>query len=279
MLGGDDAQGLRLDDQVGPARRISARRAQQLIDQALMIAACDDDATAAAAPATAAAPLPRSKPRWWMVAAVFFVSLGGGSVATARYLARQAAPTVVPVPDSRVPAPRRTPRRPASITVDPLPRTVEVPPAVRAADAAPAGKSGIATTAAAWLERANAARAEGQWAVAERCYQHTVHAAPQSDAAYAAWMAIASLELEHLGDVRRAARIFRAQLLRRPDGVLAEEARLGLAESHRRLKRPDDERATLHDFLLRHPQSLSAARAASRLRELEPALGPPPSTP
>ena len=115
---------------------------------------------------------------------------------------------------------------------------------------------------------ANQQRKEKRWRAAEALYERVMRDHARTDAAAIATVASASLHLDHLADPAGALRRFRQALRLRPDGPLAEEARWGLAETHRALGDVEAERAALDRFLSAHPRSVNAARARQRLAEL-----------
>ncbi len=115
---------------------------------------------------------------------------------------------------------------------------------------------------------ANQQRKEKRWRAAEALYERVMRDHARTDAAAIATVASASLHLDHLADPAGALRRFRQALRLRPDGPLAEEARWGLAETHRALGDEAAEREALDRFLSAHPRSVNAARARQRLTEL-----------
>ena len=115
---------------------------------------------------------------------------------------------------------------------------------------------------------ANQQRKEKRWRAAEALYERVMRDHARTDAAAIATVASASLHLDHLADPAGALRRFRQALRLRPDGPLAEEARWGLAETHRALGDVEAESAALEGFLAAHPRSVNAARARQRLTEL-----------
>ena len=118
------------------------------------------------------------------------------------------------------------------------------------------------------LGEANAKRAAKQWRESDALYARVVDRAPKSLAAQTALIASASLHLEHLGDPKGAAQRFRRALAIAPAGVLAEEARWGLAEAARATKDTAAEAAALDAFLAHHGQSPLAERARARRGQL-----------
>jgi tetratricopeptide (TPR) repeat protein len=115
---------------------------------------------------------------------------------------------------------------------------------------------------------ANQRRKEKRWRAADSLYERVMRESAGTDAAAIATVASAALHLDHLADPAGALRRFQKALRLRPGGPLAEEARWGLAETHRALGDDAAERAALRGFLSAHPRSVNAARARQRLAEL-----------
>jgi tetratricopeptide (TPR) repeat protein len=157
-------------------------------------------------------------------------------------------------------------------------RTVAEP--ISSAEHGSAGPSGSAagarslaaarsSTASQWLEQANKLRRAQQWSHATSIYELIVREYPSSAEAYSARVASASLRLEKLGDPVGARQLY-AQALRSPgSGALREEILWGLARATRSCGDYQAERATLERLLAEHPQTLHAARARTRLGQLE----------
>jgi hypothetical protein len=87
--------------------------------------------------------------------------------------------------------------------------------------------------------------------------------------AQAAALAAAALELEHLGRPRAALDRYRSLMSEPLPEPLAEEARWGIVECHRRLGSRSDEAASLRDYLEAHPGGMLRSHAESRLADLE----------
>jgi hypothetical protein len=115
---------------------------------------------------------------------------------------------------------------------------------------------------------ANQRRKDKRWREAEILYERAMRDHAGTDAAAIATVASASLHLDHLNDPEGALERFHRALRLRPGGPLAEEARWGLAETHRALGDEAAERAALERFLAAHPRSVNAGRARARLAEL-----------
>jgi tetratricopeptide (TPR) repeat protein len=175
------------------------------------------------------------------------------------------------------------------------PEPMPIAPSPRDAAAAPARDLGVAADAAAesgatdgesvaaarprsvrprehssddLLKLANERRRQKRFAEAVRLYLQIVEKYPRSDEAYVARIAAAGLLLERQKEPRAALRLFLAALRERPQGALAEEARLGLCDAlHALSDRAAEERA-LRDFLAHHADSPARARIEARLRLL-----------
>jgi len=119
------------------------------------------------------------------------------------------------------------------------------------------------------LQRANRLRAEGQFSRARDAYADVAKRFPRTLAAYAAQVAEAELELEHLGRPAVASRLFQRALSMRPKGALSIEALQGMASSARALGHRGDEVKALTSLLRLAPAGAVADRARLRLAQLE----------
>jgi hypothetical protein len=131
-------------------------------------------------------------------------------------------------------------------------------------------RSADARVAEDLLERANRLRGAGNFREADAVYERVTREHRGAFAAYVAEVASASLHLEQLGDPRGAVQRFERALRMRPGGALDLEALDGLARARRALGDREGERDALRTLLSRHPGSAAAARATSRLADLEP---------
>lgn len=283
-----------LDEDPGPARRLSRQKSAALV-QAAMLAALD---------APSPPPRPRRRYEWLMGGALLVV--GAAAVATWHLSRRSEAvppvePPVVASPTALEPAPpeqvspevdgeRASPEVTGEGGARALPdgtgvsagRTgSEVSPDV---DAAGTGPELIASPPSVkprveprlpgapapedLLRRANEHRATGQWKAAEALYLRVIRTDPKGMSAYVARVASGSLRLEHLGDARGALRQYQEAQRGWPGGVLEEEASHGVAEALRALGDRDGEARALEDFLARHPDSPHGVAARTRLREI-----------
>lgn len=254
-----------LDSQPGPARRLSQRRAAEIVGAVL-------DMDQAKGMDGAAPPRIRDRERApvlvrLLAAALLLVLLAGGALA-AVYLIRQRP---APVPGA-APAPISAPA-PAPAAAAPS----IIPEAAPPTASTPARRAVSARGPEDLLLLANRRRGERRFRDADALYQRVLLRHPGTPAAYVAQLASASLRLEHLRDPRGARRLYEAALRTRPAGPLSEEARLGLADACRALHARDAEAQALRDLLSAHPDTLHRRQAEARLRALQaPSLSPAP---
>ncbi|GAB4567014.1 MAG: hypothetical protein Tsb0020_19200 [Haliangiales bacterium] len=268
---------LLLDDQAGPARRISAARKHELLQSAL----------AALPTAAPVAPTTRARRRSaWLLAAAVVLSTGVASAGYYTWVRSSAEHAPRPLPSAPAPV---TPSEPDVPVEPPVVSTAEQPEPVAVVPAPPPPPeparaepldptptpprakpdSASKISAANLIERANKLRRARSWRRAEATYQRVRRAYPDTQSADVATIAAASIRLEHLGDARGAKRLYSAALRRAGKHALAEEARWGLARVHRRLRDRDGERRMLRALLEHHPDSLLLPSARQRLRELD----------
>ena len=95
-----------------------------------------------------------------------------------------------------------------------------------------------------------------------------VKKAPAASAAQAAWLSLAQLDLDHLGNPQEALRSCVAYLRRNKNGVLVREARLCRIEALGRLGRSNREIRAIEDFLQRYPQAIERNQLRLRLESL-----------
>jgi tetratricopeptide (TPR) repeat protein len=117
-----------------------------------------------------------------------------------------------------------------------------------------------------WLDLANAARAQHDFARAEQLYLRTASLHPGTDDAAAATLAAAELRSQHLGDARGAVALYRALISARPKGPLAEQAHAGLARAYGALGDRRAERAAWRQLLRVYPDSWFANEARAQLQ-------------
>jgi DNA-directed RNA polymerase specialized sigma24 family protein len=239
----------RLDAGPGPARPLSSREAELQAQRVL--------AGLRRRPA-------RSRMGLW-TAAVCLLALGAWASIAA--LERRA---VQPPAQVRRPQPLTAPTAtppPASAPLQ-LPASDQVRAGTTAAEppaAVPAPGHGASRD---WLELANAARGRREYTRAHALYLQVLRAEPASDEAYAAGVAAADLEREHLGDAKSALARYAAALRARPQGALSEQAHAGRARALSALGEREREAAAWRELLRAHPGSWFAAEARARLREL-----------
>ena len=130
-------------------------------------------------------------------------------------------------------------------------------------------------TAPALFKSANAARRDGDFAVAKRIYSELIDRFPSSDEAGLARVSLGKLLLAS-GDPSDAERQF-GQYLKGAPGQLAEEALVNRAESFQKMGRTKAERTTWQRLLAEYPNSVYAAEARARLVALPgPTVTPAP---
>lgn len=258
----DDAllSGLMLDDRAGPAKRMSRDQNALMIERAL-------DAWEAE----------QEQPKrgfWWLrgaaVAAVVLLALVGGASAARWFYGsmreQETAPSAARVVETQVvKVPPVAPAAPVEISEEPA---VEPAPAPAPARARPVQDKSEPDDL---LQRANRLRSEGLFQQAADTYAQVYERHPSSLSAYAARVAAASIQLEHLGRPQRARALFESALRSRPRGALDLEARQGLVLSLRDLGRNDDEARALRALIVTHRDSPAARRAEARLQQLDEA--------
>jgi hypothetical protein len=166
----------------------------------------------------------------------------------------------------------RVPRLPRSATsavhppvpFEPEPTTRSSPPAV-APSSRVDGAATRAEPATDLLREANRLRARGRWQEAERAYAEVMRGRPGNSESSVAALAAASLRLEHLGDPTGALRLYESVT---HQGVLVEEALLGVARCHRAVGNSALEAQTLKLLIARRPQPFVLEEARRRLSEL-----------
>jgi tetratricopeptide (TPR) repeat protein len=260
--------GMQLDDRAGPARRISREQGLSMIEEAL-------DSWQGELPV---ATRKRSLLPVLAVAASLLLALVGGASA-ARWYFGKAEPR--PQVEAQRAAPAREKHVAQRLELPPVTLEAEQPAAEAHDDhapprahAAPAHEREREPSKAEpddLLQRANRLRAEGRFQSAADTYAQVYERYPRSLSAYAAEVAAASIELEHLGKPDHARKLFESALRGHPKGALDLEARQGLSLSLRDLGRDRDEASSLRALIRDHGESPAARRAESRLQELESA--------
>lgn len=208
---------LRLDDQNGPASRITPESAASLIDGAL-----DQWQSPAKSARVVAWPGLRS----FALAASALLAF----VVGARAFYVWVTPPVVSPPHaaSVVAAPR--PSQPVTIT-SPVAVTERAPKSVEASP--PTTQDRPQAAHEDWLLRANRLRAEGRFDDALQAYNRVIRR-DNGVSSYVARVAAASLMLEHLNDPKGARALFLAAAQQLPGGALELEIRRGLVEASQR---------------------------------------------
>lgn len=139
------------------------------------------------------------------------------------------------------------------------------PPVVVSASTVPPTKP---PSAEDLLRTANKQRGDGQYAEAQSTYERVTSLHPGTDASYAALVASAQLRLDHGSDAKGALARFRQALAQKPDGPLAEDCRLGIADANGALGDRAAEKAALEEYVVKHSNGLAISRVKSRLAEL-----------
>jgi hypothetical protein len=187
-------------------------------------------------------------------------------VATGCLLSAAAAATLWPVArrlwgaaNEPPPTPGRAPAAPAR--TQPLPEPTPEPAKTAPRVAKPE------TPAVLFGELARARRA-GRLDEARRVHDLLSARFPGTREERAGRLLVAQLALRR-DEPSMALRLYQRYLGAEGDGPLAEEARLGRALALERLGRKADERRAWYELLERHPRSIHAARARTRLQALD----------
>jgi len=123
--------------------------------------------------------------------------------------------------------------------------------------------------AAALFSAANLARRSGRQAESVALYRALQRRFPGSREELVSRVTLGFLLLDRLGRPGEALPLFESYLAIEHDGVMDEEARVGLARALGRLDRRAEERRALEGLLSRHPEGVHAATARARLAVLE----------
>jgi hypothetical protein len=123
--------------------------------------------------------------------------------------------------------------------------------------------------AAHLLRQAEQARTARQWSDAGRAFAELGRQYAGTREEVVGRALYGQLLLDHLDEPRRALTMFERYLAVDSSGALAEEARLGRAQALRRLDRSQEERGAWLELLRRHPGSVHAAAARTRLAALD----------
>lgn len=234
----------RLDARAGPAYPLSAAEAERRAQAVLRRLG------------------PRARggrARFWIVAAACLVAVGAW--ASVARLARKPAE-----PSERSAAPALS--APPAAARSSAPGSQDVAAAPPASEAPAPSAASAPGTSRDWLKLANTERKRHQYVLAHDLYLRALDAEPSSEAAYAAGVAAADLEREHLGRAQVALRRYEAALRARPQGALSEQARVGKALALGALGASEREAAAWRELLKAHPDSWFAEEARARLRVL-----------
>lgn len=121
----------------------------------------------------------------------------------------------------------------------------------------------------ALMSRARQQKASGDWPGAADAYRTLIRLYPDADEARTSMVSLGQIQLNHLGNVNGALKLF-GRYLNRP-GPLAQEALFGKAEAYRALGDRSMEEKTLAEFLSRFPRGLYAQSVSGRLDHLRSA--------
>jgi TolA-binding protein len=119
------------------------------------------------------------------------------------------------------------------------------------------------------IKKARACLMRRDWECAALRYQEVLGTYSKRPQSASILISLAKIELRHLRHPKRALTLFGTYLERAPNGPLAEDAVLGIADSYRHLGLNAEERKTLRHFVERYPQSVLLDNARIRLRQLE----------
>ncbi|HEY2735758.1 MAG TPA: hypothetical protein VGI70_17290 [Polyangiales bacterium] len=263
---------LLLDDQPGPAARLSRDRVAAMIDAAML----DFDASS---PSRRSANVNGASRRRWLqtisIAAGALLAMAGAAAA-ARFYFHFDEPSRAPLapPTAVTPIPPQSAH--ALLAPEPIPAPEDdAVPAVAPPPRA-ASKSARASAPEDLLQKANRLRSDAQFREAALTYSQVYERFPKSSSAYVARVAAAAIELEHLSNPTAARRLFEQALRDQPSGALDLEARQGLSVALRDLEdRPGEVRA-LRSLVEAHPDSPAARRAQVRMRELHASVSDAP---
>jgi hypothetical protein len=258
----------RLDDGPGPARIISQRRAEEMIDAAFERA----NARVVALPRRARRFVPL------MAAATVCLALLGALAYAALHRGRWSAHSLrrdeAPIPAAATqatpaPSPPSAPATPVAEVAAETPSTsIDSLPPARAPAAVPASPS-AAPDGDDLLRQANELRAQRRWAESLALYERIMRAFPVTPQAYSGGVSAAYLRLDHMGDARGALLLFQSLARRQPGGSLSEEIDWGTARAYRALGDTQQEVKALQAFATNHPDSPRIAALQARMREIE----------
>jgi TolA-binding protein len=119
------------------------------------------------------------------------------------------------------------------------------------------------------LQSAQSCLIDQDWECARTNYRQILSHHSNRPESLPVLISLAKIELRHLGAPNDALTHYRSYQRRAPNGPLAEEALLGIAESHRRLGNADRETESLRKFILQYPGSAHIQKVRGRLKQLE----------
>jgi hypothetical protein len=250
---------LPLDDESGPAPRISTQHALDLVNSAL------DEWASPESGFRGKTVRPKSNRRRWLYLSGAALTIAG-SAAAAHYFSASREPDAGSIPIAPAIEPPKVdpnPRVPETRLEEPP--SVETPGSHRPVGAATDVRPVPTDTAEDFLRRGNQLRADGRFREAEQAYAEVFRRYPGSASAYVARVAAATIRLEKLGDARGARKLFRAA---GHGGALDIEVWKGLAAASRALSDRRGEIDALSGLVEAHPGSSAAKLAEKRLADL-----------
>jgi tetratricopeptide (TPR) repeat protein len=131
------------------------------------------------------------------------------------------------------------------------------------------GSHGHTTSAIkALIKEARACLLVRDWKCAASRYQDALRINSRRPGLTTVLISLAKIELRHLNLPKRALDHYETYLRQAPNGPLAEEAFLGMANSYQRLGLKKREEETLRRFIARYPESNMSKKARARLKQL-----------
>jgi tetratricopeptide (TPR) repeat protein len=118
------------------------------------------------------------------------------------------------------------------------------------------------------IDEARACLLFRDWKCAASRYQEVLKVNSRRPGLTTVYINLAKIELRHLNLPRKALAHYKTYLRRAPNGPLAEEAFLGVADSYRSLGRQEREAETLRRFIEKYPKSNLSRKARIRLQQL-----------
>ncbi len=124
----------------------------------------------------------------------------------------------------------------------------------------------------ALIDNAQSCLLERDWECAAMRYNTVLERYPRIPESRSVLISLAKIELRHLNLPRTALSHFNIYLQRTPEGPLAEEAYLGMADVYQHLGSREKEKVVLHQFAKKFPRSVIIEIVRARLRRLDDAL-------